>query len=914
MPVAALESMLSLDDDSVRGYLTGIAAASALSDLAEGINRLALKDPAGAEAACERLWALSPASSTVRAILRAAHANVMCYAARPAEAIELLAEASSLAVSTNDPGAVARVHHASIQPFARLGRLADAHRAAGLALEAYLTEGDTDRAARVRMNMGILARMQGKPEEALECFEASRAALESDAMACGALESNRAEALLDLARFADAHAAFELALERFERSGNSHAAAIVEGNLADLLARQGRVDAALARFEHARCAFERSGAAGETARLAIEEGEFLCSVGAAREAAAAFRAALPSLASAGLRREFARATLAYGRLALAHDETASALDLLGQSERAWGEIGDASSRAEAALLHSLASGSIDRATIEPLLTLISTRGTRLASVLLDITARAAHLERWRDLGRWLETARPTVEALGLRPLSFRLELAAGQLALANVDPASALAHFQSAVRHAEFLQASFPAGHIVSGLSRTWDLAYEGAVRAALDVDPRRELQTAFHTLELQHARSLRVAMPVAESDDDPLAARYEAAAAELRATYLLLSEPRPSAILNRDRLRDLVLELEGQVDALRNRLSARSSSRPVLRDPPKLESIPASLAADQAIVCYFTDGPSLGAILITPAGVSVRRELASRAGIADTVRKLQFEASRRPIGRTDAHLLPTKLKLLQRLAAALWAPLQAALGPYSVIGVVPSIELANVPWAALRLDERPLVSRWRVVVLPSVTAGLAARGSPSDSPRVLSVAVSDAAAPAASIESRAIEASIPNATILRDGDATAGNALAAMPGCDIVHLACHGVHSSAFPLSSRLKLADRWVTGRELAGHLKPGAVVVLSACESARAGDDSAAALPAIARVSLAGGASAVIASRWAIGDQFAAKWFPPLIQRLSRGELPSGALRAIQLECVSSHESSFDWGGLVVIGALQ
>lgn len=914
MPLATLEHVLAADDASLRHFLSQIGHPSALSDLAEGINRLALKDPAAAEAACRRLWVHSPDSPGVRAILRAAEANVMCYSARPNEALALLAEASSLAASADNSATLARVHHASIQPFARLGRLAEAKRAAGMALDAYVAEGDSDRAARVRMNIGILARMQGDPEEALECFEASRSVLESDPMACGALESNRAEALLDLARFTEAHDAFERALECFELSGNSHASAIVQGNLADLLARQGRVEAAVARFEHARRGFERSGAVGEMARLAIEEAEFLSSVGAARESAAAFRTSLPLLEAAGLRREFARASLAYGRLALSHDEGTAAAELFARSELAWSEIGDASSRAEAALLVSLASGSVDRTRLESLLELVSAKGHRLACILLDITEQAGRLGCWSEMRNWMLAAQPVVEGLRLRPLQFRLELAAGQLALAHADQVTALRHFLAAVQHAEFLQSSFPSGHLVAGLSSTWDLAYEGAIRAALDADPSRELSTAFQTLELQHARALRLAAPPGESSDDPLIARHDEAAAQLRATYSMLADPRPSSVLNRERLRDRLTELETQVDILRKRMTATSSVRAVLREPPELQSIPAVLTPDQAIVAYFADSGSIGAFVITSSEVSLHRGLAQRAVIADTVRKLQFEASRRSYGSPLPNAMALKTKLLKRLGEALWVPLRQQLDRASLVGVVPCIEVANVPWAAIRLDEGPLIHRCRVTVLPSVTAGLALRSERSSSPRLLSVAVADGAAPAASLESLTIAAVIPEATILRDARATADEVLGAMPKSDIVHLACHGVHSSAFPLSSRLKLYDRWVTGRELVGRVKHGAVLVLSACESARAGDDSAAALPAIARVGLAGGASAVIASRWAISDQFAARWFPRLIQRLSKGEVPSAALHAVQRECVSAAESSFDWGGIVVIGALQ
>src|SRR5690606_31414916 len=149
----------------------------------------------------------------------------------------------------------------------------------------FIELGERAYAGKADANLGVTRRMMDDPRGALAHFERARRALGDDPLAVAQVESNRAEALLDLNEFSAAEEAFAAALAAFEQAGVARAAAIVEGNLADLMARQGRFHQALAYFERARRRLGQTDAPGDVARLEAERAETLAAAGLHQEAA-----------------------------------------------------------------------------------------------------------------------------------------------------------------------------------------------------------------------------------------------------------------------------------------------------------------------------------------------------------------------------------------------------------------------------------------------------------------------------------------------------------------------------------------------------------------------------------------------------------------------------------------------------
>ncbi len=179
-----------------------------------------------------------------------------------------------------------------------------------------------------------------------------------------------------------------------------------------------------------------------------------------------------------------------------------------------------------------------------------------------------------------------------------------------------------------------------------------------------------------------------------------------------------------------------------------------------------------------------------------------------------------------------------------------------------------------------------------------------------LVVGVPDAAAPAVEAEARAVAASLPGARLLLGEEATSAAFAAAAPAAAHIHLACHGIYRPSNPLFSRLRLADRWVTSAEILQYDLTGALVVLSACESAQQGQ--AAEPVGLGWAFLAAGAAGVVASQWMVHDRSAAEFMSELYRRLSAGDAPPTAVRAAGQRVRQTHPHPYFWAPFSYVAA--
>ena len=219
------------------------------------------------------------------------------------EAMRTLDQARGLAEDLGDAKSQAGVAQTAVQPLVRLGRYRDAIESAQRAIRLYEEAGDASAVARAHSNLGVVHRMLGQAEQALTHFDRALPGMEADQAATAQVQSNRAEALLDLVDFREAEQAFRAAMSSFQEAGMSRAAAIAGGNLADLLGQQGRLTESMALFERARASFAEGGAVGAAARIESESAEVLGVVGLLDDAFAAAARSSDVLLAHGLRRE-----------------------------------------------------------------------------------------------------------------------------------------------------------------------------------------------------------------------------------------------------------------------------------------------------------------------------------------------------------------------------------------------------------------------------------------------------------------------------------------------------------------------------------------------------------------------------------------------------------------------------------
>jgi tetratricopeptide (TPR) repeat protein len=201
-----------------------------------------------------------------------------------------------------------------------------------------------------------------------------------------------------------------------------------------------------------------------------------------------------------------------------------------------------------------------------------------------------------------------------------------------------------------------------------------------------------------------------------------------------------------------------------------------------------------------------------------------------------------------------------------LLAPLQVGDRP---LVIVPAEGMSGVVWAAL-----PSCAGRAVSVVPSAMAWLraskASRGRGAFA--VAGPGLAHARREVAALGHRVIQSGV-------------DQVLRAMDGADVVHIAAHGRFRHDAPAFSSLQMADGPLYGYDFAALKRSPRLLVLSACEVARA--------EVFADVVLDRGTQALIASTIPVPDERAVDLMAGLHRRLQAGESPAAALAGAQVE---------------------
>lgn len=881
---------------------SGAPSVEAVHALATELKALALTDLQRAIELADRLDEFRCDDGAVAVELLSARAHVLCYATRFDDATALLARAASIAERASHTAALAQVRLTSVQPLARAGRLGDAQSAAQDARDAFARCKDMLGQAKSMLNLGIVQRMRGDPQAALTTFDDALPLLHDQPMLKGALASNRAEALLDLDRFAEAESAFAAARDAFTLAGNDHAAAIVEGNLADLYAREGRLDVALERFELARRHYEASGASGDVARLDAESAEAMAALGAHDAAVLALGQSLPELERAGLLREWQRGqfVLATCLLAGGHDGAAR-----GVLQALLGQLADDEPVLRGRCL--IARAVLDIAARDPSagdtadagLALLEGRPARLAQAhawLADALLRAGELDR---AIAHIDALEASDVAPSLAPVRAQLAHLRGRVLRERGQAEAAAVKLREAMLAAEGLRGAQRADRWRIACGQHWRDAYVDAMSAALDLG---DTDGAMEALERIRGRSLleRAGSSAARPPDAPLRERLDA----LNVYYARLDAGQETP-----ELLTKIRQAEDEAERLRTRDDALAGDARVASEPAPLEGICAALPASTAIVQYFIEAAGIGAFVVRPEGATVVRSMASEAELSAAMARLRFaidEDDSANAGLWDAGV--------RAIARSLLAPIAELLGGVEHLALSLPAALEGVPWPALPWGGGFTVDRFVLHIVPSATFAVLEPGATGHD-RVVAIGVADELAPSMQDEARAVAAAA-GGVAFTGADATADRVLGALGEADVVHLATHCAFSPRHPMASRLKMADRWLSAHELVRAVRPGSRVVLAGCETGRAGGVNVEDRTGLVSAMLARGAVEVVSARWPLHDATAMRIFGAMYELLASNRTMSlaNALRHAQRQAVREGTPPWRYAALQATGGIK
>ena len=331
-------------------------------------------------------------------------------------------------------------------------------------------------------------------------------------------------------------------------------------------------------------------------------------------------------------------------------------------------------------------------------------------------------------------------------------------------------------------------------------------------------------------------------------------------------------------RIRDLERRIDDRIDVLGRHDATVASSAPI-----ELEDLRAELRADEGMLVMLPTGATIALVLITGSGPRLVGDAIDAAEVDRLAQAIRFDAERHnaftnasaPASARRLAAAEARLRAMHDLCIA---PLADAISGLDRLVVVPTGPAHGLPLhAAVDSDGVALGERLAMTVAPSLGIWLRLRRLPRHaSARLLVVGVSDDAAPRIADESRDIAATWEASPLLGE-EATVTAVLDRLADASIAHLACHGRFEPTAPVASGLRLADGWLTVRDLHGCRASLDLLVLSGCETARAAirlGDEIAGLPEAA---LRSGARRVVSSQWSVPDEITASFMRTFHRRL-------------------------------------
>lgn len=920
--------------------------AGAIPALADAAEALVISDLKRALDVTGRLVALADAfgEDLPRARARRARAQALSYGNRFQEAIDALAEATALADRAGAAIEAARARLTTLHALARMGRYDEAIAAGQAAREAFVRADEPIMAARADINLGVTQRMRDRPREAIEHFERARPAVREEPMLLAALESNRAEALLDLNRFTEAEQAFESAREQFIRIRAGRAAGIVEGNLADLAGRQGRLDRALEHFERALAQLGETEAPGDVARLQAEQAEAFSALGMHAEAAESYRRAVPVLRERQMAWEAARAQAGLGRALLALARAEEARAELDAAAAAFEALGHATGLARTRMSQAVAAVAQARPEeAERLLTqaaaLLHDRPAELALARLHLSTLALRAGRIDEAERSALAALDQARQLDLAPLVADLLHALARIHRARGRLPDAVAALREAIAEVERVRGMLGADRFRAAFLGGRLAVYEEAVAAVLDLAGPDATTEAFALAELAKSRSLldllQGGVQLAESaGPDERAAEPDAGEGrllsevarlrgELNAMYAQLDAPAARRAIDPAQWRRGVRDHESRLAGLEGRLAATRRYAAVFGQPVGLSEASARLAPGVGLIEFFGEPEVYSAIVATGRGAAVVRGLAPRAGVREHLESLYFQLGRAiarglPSGPAGERLVAATEAETQALHRLLIAPLAEHLAGLSRLIIVPHGSLHAAPFHALSEGRGPLGEAVEVAYAPSASVldQLVRKPAGEAAGRALVVGFSDETIPHAEREAQEVAARLPGAELLLGPRATMAAVTAAMRGASLIHLATHARFVRGNPLASGVKLADGWITAREIYGMRLEGAEVTLSGCDTARSVATAGEEHMGLTRAFLVAGARSLLMSLWPAHDESTAEFMLFLYGERYNGAARApglcGALRQAWMALRRRQRHPAAWAPFVLVGA--
>lgn len=901
-------------------------------------------DPARALAAADALTAVAGAviDPAVQAIADWTGGLAALDRGELEVALQLLTAAEARFLALGQPHDAARTLVGKLIVLAITGQYAAATATGTRARDVFVAHGNLLSAGKIEQNLGNIAARLEQHAESERWFRAAheRFLTLGDEQAMAQIENNLATAQKWQHRLREASDLYAQALVRAANAGLEVTQAEIECNLGILGLFQGQYAAGLDSIERAMRRYAALSMDTRTTLTELELADAWLELNLAPEAIELYERVVPVLETRGMRSELARALANLGRGLLALGRPDEARTRLASARALYAAEGNPAGAAlvdltAAELAFSAGDADLAATLAQQAIAPLSATG----ALRRTLQARWLHAEARRRIGAddadaLLRALLADAEASVVPEIEHACHTSLGLLAAARGDVGSAAESFERAIAIIEALRAPLPSEEFRAAFIANKLVPYGELVRLYLAQGTPTAIAAALRAVERARARALLDmvggALRVRTTSDDPrdaeLLQQIEDLREELNWLYSQINRPPDDG---GSRAADMVASLhdatrgrEQRVAELTRRvrqrapvlsLATNATDRVALLDIARLQ---AALGAETALVEYGALDGELFAFVVTGDSVRVVRHLAREEQVDAAIARFRFQIGSLQHGaaRLRGHmdeLVERARGHMQLLYDLVLRPLESAIGDRQLI-VVPHRALHYLPFHALHDGSAYVIELREVSYAPSAAILERALGMPSRRiERALLLGVPDERAPRVQDEVVALGALFPDGTTLLGDDATRAALSARASGADLLHLACHGQFRPDNPLFSALRLADGWLTVRDVYELDLHAELVTLSACETGMShvapGDE----LLGIARGFMSSGTPTLVVSLWTVDDDTTLDLMLAFYAGLRSGQRPATALRTAQILLLADQPHPFFWSAFSVIG---
>ncbi len=826
------------------------------------------------------------------------------------------------------PQHAAQTRVSKVMALSLLGQHDAAMRCGLDALQQFVALGDELAAGKIEVNLGTLATRQDRHADAARLFRSAavRGARARDRSLSIHADIALANALTWLSDFDEAMRINRRARMRAETHGLAVAAALADGAIGRIALHRGHYHAALRALAAASHGFAQAGASPQQcieAEAALADA--YSAVNLLPEAVALYRQVVARALEIGAPVEQARATLDCARAQLRLGRTDEALQGLAQARQLFAAQDNAASVALTDL--ALASAQLKAGRPADALDSAGRAGAALqrsgvAGWQLEADATAADAAAALGLAdqaqRGLQRVLQQAQALGLGAVELAGHQGLGRLAASQGDTVQARQHLGAALALIDRSRLALQGDSFRSAIGAQAEEAHDLLVR--LSVQGGDSPAALLALMEQGRARALALGVQDSSAQPadpalDPLRLKLQWARDQWRLAIAEGDTPLEPLARRVTALEQAVLQahLRAQLQAGQ---PAGSAAPAAAGSPFDTAALQAALPADTALVAFHLLDDQLLAVVATRH--QVRHHLQPVPGLGQRLAGLRFQIDsqrcRSPgLQAHAAQLLARVQAHLQALHRLVWAGVAPLVREHERVVVVPHRSLHYLPFAALHDGQGWLAQRHEICLAPSATLWLAGRSAPARLPRrVVAVGHADASLPHVDAELQAVARAFGGRARVFSGQAATQAALrTALPGQDVLHLACHAQFRADNPSFSALELADGGLTLLDAQRLPVAGMLVALSACETGLShiapGDE----LLGLVRGFVLAGAPTVLASLWMVDDASTARLMRGFYSRLAAGARPAAALRAAQLALADEGAHPFHWAAFALHG---